>query len=380
MAQVRIKSGIHAGKLVQDKTFNIVRGLSIGVRGPFLLVNGEGVLGFPQRNFKIFVSKPEDFEITGHDADQFKALPARRHSRETIAGAAATVFVGAGNVFGDDEPETDETDDEIRDRLSERFEVLEQMTQAAARGTIKGLVVSGAPGVGKSFGVEYALNKDSLIDKLAFNPDCDDQDKRRVGRKGSFKPRYKIIKGHMSAPALYRKLYEYSAAREVIAFDDCDSVLLDDTSLNLLKAALDTSAKREISWINSSRNDELPDTFEFKGSVIFITNINFERTIAKGSKLGPHLEAIMSRCLYLDLTINTLREKLVRIDYVARDLKMLEKGGLSPEQAEEVMDFVHTNASRFRELSLRKVNQVADIRKMDRNWRRVAELTVLKNR
>lgn len=285
----------------------------------------------------------------------------------------------------------EETDAQIHARLEERFDILDRITAATSQGSIKGLVVTGAPGVGKSFGVEAALARDSLVDKLAWNPDADDQDMRRIIKvwdkhsntyTNQFKPRHKVVKGHITAPAMHRVLYEYSAFKETVVFDDCDSALGDEVTLNLLKAALDTSAKREITWLNSSnKNDDVPNTFEYKGTVIFITNIDFEKVVAEGkSKLAPHLEAIMSRCLYLDLTIRNIRERLIRINHVARDCGMLKKQGLNEAQINEVLEFTEQNASRFRELSLRKVGQLADLRMSHEDyWARMAEVTLLKN-
>lgn len=285
-----------------------------------------------------------------------------------------------------------ETDEDIHSRLEERFDILDRITAATSQGSIKGLVVTGAPGVGKSFGVEAALARESLVDKLAWNPDADDQDMRRIVKvwdastntyTPQFKARHKVVKGHITAPAMHRVLYEYNAHKETVVFDDCDSALGDEITLNLLKAALDTSTKREITWLNSSnRNDDVPNTFEYKGTVIFITNIDFEKVVAEGkSKLAPHLEAIMSRCLYLDLTIRNTRERLVRINHVCRNLKMLEKKGLNELQVNEVLDFTFNNAERFRELSLRKVGQLADLRLSHEDyWSRMAEVTLLKNR
>jgi DNA-binding transcriptional ArsR family regulator len=242
--------------------------------------------------------------------------------------------------------------------------------------------------VGKSFGVEHALERDSIMDKLAYDPMSPGHDPKRETSvytdgewKKTFNPRYKIIKGNISANGLYKTLFEYQEARDVLVFDDTDVVLQDETMLTFLKVALDTTERRILHWItHNNRSDALPNSFEFKGSVIFITNLNFERIIASNyAKLSPHLEAILSRCLYLDLTIDTVREKLIRIEHVARDLGMLTRAGLTDLQVEEVLEFTHTFADRFRELSLRKVLQVADLRKMDRNWRRVAELTVLRS-
>ena len=385
MAKVFIRRGDWNNQVITDKTFQFVRGLSLGLKGPFITVNGSGVAGYPQRNFRIGISDPNDMRVDDPTIDIF--APRSRREFKASLDPAILKFVGQGDLVdlleSSSTKSSEETLEQIKARITERFSILQSLTIDIARGNIKGLVVSGASGVGKSFEVEAALHRDSLMDKLSFNADADDQNPRRVARDKTFRPRYNIVKGYSTAPALYTTLYEYSDSKEVLVFDDCDSVLGDEVSLNILKAALDTSGRRVISWKSASRNStDAPDQFEFKGSVIFITNINFEKIVEKGTaRLAPHLEAIMSRCLYLDLTIDTVREKLVRIDHVARDLKMLEREfKLSEQQVDEVLAWTHKNAKRFRELSLRKVGQLASLCSAGGNWQRIAEVALLRQR
>jgi hypothetical protein len=183
----------------------------------------------------------------------------------------------------------------------------------------------------------------------------------------------------MSAIGLYTKLYQYSDKGNVIVFDDCDSVLLDDLSLNILKAALDTSKKRTISWNTDSRilrNEGVPDKFEFKAGAIFITNIKFENVRSK--KLQDHLAALESRCHYVDLQMDTDREKCLRIKQIVQD-GMLDSYEFEDFQRDEVVDFVMANRMKMRELSLRTVLKVADLRKsFVNNWQAMAEVTVMK--
>jgi ATPase family associated with various cellular activities (AAA) len=117
-----------------------------------------------------------------------------------------------------------ETDDEIMTRLANRFEILEDMTRAVKKGDVRAMIVTGPPGVGKSFGVEKVLSKHDVMANIAND---------------SKLKKYEVVKGAMSAIGLYSKLYEYSDKKSILVFDDCDSVLLDDLSLNILKAALD---------------------------------------------------------------------------------------------------------------------------------------------
>jgi hypothetical protein len=183
----------------------------------------------------------------------------------------------------------------------------------------------------------------------------------------------------MSAIGLYSKLYEFSERGNVVVFDDCDSVLLDDLSLNILKAALDSSKKRTISWNTDSRmlrQEGVPDRFEFKAGAIFITNIKFENVRSK--KLQDHLAALESRCHYIDLQMDTDREKVLRIKQITED-GMLETYDFENDEKTEIVDYIIENRAKMRELSLRTVLKVADLRKsFPMSWKQMAEVTVQK--
>ena len=254
------------------------------------------------------------------------------------------------------------SDEDLIEKTRARFQVLTDMTKAVKAGDVRAMIVTGPPGVGKSFGVEEVLTKDDLFNTL-----------------GERKPRYEIVKGAMSAIGLYSKLYEFSSEKNVIVFDDCDSVLLDDLSLNILKAALDSSKKRTISWNTDSRilrSEGIPDRFEFKAGAIFITNIKFENVRSK--KLQDHLAALESRCHYIDLQMDTDREKVLRIKQIVAD-GMLDEYELSDVAKIDVVDFVSNNRAKLRELSLRTVLKVAQLRKaFASNWEAMAEVTVMK--
>jgi hypothetical protein len=135
-----------------------------------------------------------------------------------------------------------------------------------------------------------------------------------------------------------------------------------------------------IHWNTDShalRREGIPDSFEFKGGAIFITNIKFDNV--KSKKLRDHLEALESRCHYLDLTIDTDREKILRINQVVTECGMLDDYEFSDAGKQEVIAFVDANKKQLRELSLRTVLKIADLRKsMPDNWRAVAEVTCMR--
>ena len=265
------------------------------------------------------------------------------------------------SVVNDAVDNPNETDDQIIERLRMRFEILDEMTQASIDGVVRGMVVTGPPGVGKSFGVEAVLEKNSLFDKIAGN-----------------KLRFEVVKGASSAIGLYKTLYNNADKNNVLVLDDCDTVLYDETSLNLLKAALDSSKKRKLNWNTDSallRREGIPDCFEFKGSVIFITNLKFDKV---RGKIKDHLDAIMSRCHYLDLTMDTTREKVLRCKQIVKD-GMLNEYDFDQATENQVVNFMIDQKDRMREISLRMVTKIADLRKaMPEKWQAVAEVTCMR--
>jgi DNA-binding NarL/FixJ family response regulator len=330
--------------------FELVEQFKQGATGGYVTVDGTtitpaGSIPIPDRSIRIRCASAQSYVVVSGDVP---AAPAGDKSLEQIKVSDAVV--------------AHESDEEIIERLRLRFEVLKDMTKAVKEGTVRAMIVTGPPGVGKSFGVDEVLSKDDLFNTL-----------------GQRKPKYEIVKGAMSAIGLYSKLYQYSEKGNVIVFDDCDSVLLDDLSLNILKAALDTSKKRTISWNTDSRmlrQEGVPDKFEFKAGAIFITNIKFENVRSK--KLQDHLAALESRCHYIDLQMDTEREKCLRIKQITAD-GMLDSYDFEGDEKTEITDYVMANRAKMRELSLRTVLKVADLRKsFPNNWQSMAEVTVMK--
>lgn len=354
MAQVTILRGEYRNMKVKNQTFRLVADLKTGAKGNYVTVEDDGSLGFPGKSIRVKVKSMEDISVNGASVADMSDSQRRKAAKDD-----GSVF----SIVKPAEPEVyTETEDAAIERIRERFDILNQMTEGATTGAVRAMIVSGPPGVGKSFGVEKVLEEASLFDKMA---------QRRN--------RFEVVKGAMSAIGLYAKLFKFSDAGNVLVFDDCDSILLDDLSLNILKAALDSSKKRYISWNTDSsmlRREGVPDRFEFKGSVIFITNIKFEHVRSK--KLKDHLDALESRCHYLDLTLDTMRDKFLRIKQIVRD-GMLDSYDFEDGATDEIVDYVWEQRNRLRELSLRTVLKIADLRKMSAgNWKRLAETTILK--
>jgi len=307
--------------------FPLVEEFKVGASGGYVTVDGAAVNGFPDRNIKIKVSSAQDYEVVG----------------DSVATTAV-----------------EETDAEIVERIRQRFDMLQDMTKAVKKGDVRAMIVSGPPGVGKSHGVEQVLDRYKTLEAIG-------------GAKN-----HEVIKGAMSPIGLYCKLFKMADKGKVVVFDDCDGIFQDDLSLNILKAALDSKKKRTIHWNTDSfklRNEGVPDQFNFEASAIFITNMKFDKV--KG-KLREHLSALESRCHYMDLTIDSDKDKMLRIKQVTQD-GMLDAYKISDEVKNDIVDFVDINKNRLRELSLRTVLKVADLAvSFPNKWEAFAENTVMR--
>jgi hypothetical protein len=341
LSTVIIKNGTYRNQPVNNVAFSLVKGYQTGAKGGYVTVNADGYFGpdLPEV-VRINVNSIEDINFGVDGGTDFGDIVAPK--------VTAPV----------------ETDEEVMARIGERFDILDQMTKATIAGDVRAMIVVGPPGVGKSFGVEKQLEHSGLFDKLSG---------RRV--------KYEVIKGAMTPIGLYCTLYKHSDKNNVLVFDDCDSVFQDDLSLNILKAALDSGKKRRIYWNSDSamlRREGVPDMFDFKGSCIFITNLQFQNL--KSKKLQDHLEALQSRCHFIDLTLNTLRDRFLRIKQIYRKGELFADYDFTQEQGDEVIAFMETNQNRLREISLRMALKIADLTKVSAdNWKALATTTCMKN-
>ena len=341
MSTIRILSGSYRKQSVVNTEFTLVKGYQTGAKGGYVTVKNDGQFAINIPEVKVLVDSINEIEFLNGDNVIANTVEFKKESVK-------------------------ETETEAMDRIAARFEVLDEMSRAAINGDIRAMIVSGPPGVGKSYGVETQMEKASMFDKLAG---------KRV--------RFNIVKGAMTALGLYAQLYKYSDTKNVLIFDDCDSVFTDDLALNILKAALDSGKTRRICWNSDSRllrEEGIPNTFNFNGSAIFITNLKFSNL--KSKKLQDHLEALQSRCHFLDLTIDGDRDKMLRIKQVHRDADggLFKDYDFTEEQSTMVIDFMWDNHTKLREVSLRMCLKIADLVKISPgNWKNLARTTCMKS-
>jgi hypothetical protein len=340
MSVIRIKRGTYRNAPVINTTFKLVKGYQVGAKGGYVTVKNEGYFPIDIDAIKIKVDNIDSFEYVSGD----------QMSVATVVEAQVSL--------------PQETDEAAMNRIATRFEILDQMAKACIAGDIRAMIVTGPPGVGKSHGVIEQMNKASLFDKISNR-----------------KPRFEIVKGAVSGIGLFATLYKYSDAKNVLVFDDCD-VFTDPDALNVLKGALDSGKKRRISWNKDSRllrDEGVPNSFDFNGSIIFITNLNFEDR--RSNKIQAHVDALQSRCHFLDLTIETQRDKMLRIKQVHRDANggLFADNNFSASMADEILEFMEANQNRLREISLRMSLKIADLIKVSaNNWKLLAESTCMK--
>ena len=329
---VRITSGSYRNESIKGEVFTLVKGYQLGSKGGFVTVKNEGQ--FPNRPDQVRVN------VDSQSMIEF--------------------------VSGRDEVKMEthkETETEAMDRIATRFAVLDEMSKACISGDIRAMIVTGPAGIGKSHGVNLQMEKASMFDRLA-----------------SKKVRFEVVKGAMSGIGLFAKLYKFSDAKNVLVFDDCD-IWEDQDAINVLKGALDSGKTRRISWNKDSRilrDEGIPNSFNFNGSIIFITNKSFDAK--KAGKMQPHLDALQSRCHFLDLTVDSERDKMLRIKQVHRDADggLFSEYDFTQEQTDEIMSFIWDNHSKLREVSLRMCLKVADLVKISANWRELAKATCMK--
>jgi hypothetical protein len=190
-AFIRIKSGAYRATDVSGQVFQLVEQFKMTAKGGYVTVkNGGKFPGFPEE-IRVKVEGMTDYEFASEG--DFEGVVAPMDSDvEALVQAS-------------------QTDEERMSDIAERFEMLTEMTKAAVNGDIRAMIVSGPPGVGKSYGVEQEIEKATLFDQIAG---------RRL--------RAEVVKGAATPIGLYQTLYKYSDENCVVVFDDCDSILLDD--------------------------------------------------------------------------------------------------------------------------------------------------------
>lgn len=281
------------------------------------------------------------------------------------------------------EEEPEETEEEARARINVRYQAMTRLAPRCIAGKIPSVIISGPPGIGKSWTVTGALEAsgrsrhDGLANVGGGGPMWQDGEQITPGW-------YDQIQGTCTAVGLFHALWNMRNGG-VLFLDDCDAVFRDEDALNLLKVATDSTRERLVSWRKHATwldDFEIDKTFDFKGHIIFLTNIDFEAVIARNHPSAEHFKALIDRAAYLCLTLRTARDFMIRIKDVAggeRGFLRHAPYNLTPTRSKELLDFVSEHQKRFYNLSLRLIGQIAIMMNADPDsWRVDVEATKMR--
>ena len=267
---------------------------------------------------------------------QFKKITGEKKTYEEIVGTAPQ---RVNDKFG----------------INERFNFVENLVKMVATGTQASAVITGQGGLGKSYTVIKTLEE-------AGYKDISDLASFETGSVLNMAKCFTVVKGYSTAKGMYRTLFENNNG--IIVFDDCDAVLKDPTALNILKGALDSYSRRIISWNADMRDEDLPRSFEFKGKVIFISNMNADSID----------QAIRTRSMMIDLSMNDT-QKIERMETIIKSEEFLPEFEMAHKL--DAIALIKTLKTTAKDISLRTLIQVTKIRSVDeKTWAQMAEYVI----
>lgn len=236
--------------------------------------------------------------------------------------------------------------------VNARFGFIVDITTMVIKGESNSVIITGSGGLGKTYTVMECLRDAGFEEATWAQPDDDE----------TIAGDYEVVKGFITPKALYRRLYENRG--RLIVFDDCDSVWDNPTTVSLLKAALDSYETRKISWFSESMTDDesLPQQFEFKGKIIFVSNLS----------LADLDQSILSRCLYVDVSMTPI-EKIERIRTLAPKIRP----DMSTDMKDEVITVLEKHKDSIGDLNIRTFLKGCEIRHRDsKNWSDLMEYVI----
>lgn len=227
------------------------------------------------------------------------------------------------------------------------FGDMTNLAKMVASGVSPSLLVTGMPGLGKTYTITNTLRAMGLEEGIDFIH----------------------VKGRSTAAGLFITLFENSD--KLIIFDDCDSIFKDADAVNLLKGALDSYERRVISWmaakpLKDTDGEPMPRSFEFRGRVIFISNLPIANVDS----------AIRSRAFAQDITL-TAEQLIQRMTDL---LPMVEQQIKDMSIKQDALDALREAHAKYAgvELNFRSLIKAIRIRQMGfDNWREMVAEQVM---
>lgn len=166
------------------------------------------------------------------------------------------------------------------------YENLRKYVRMVSRGFSNALLLNSPPGIGKTYQINRTLDEETGSDGYIEHG------------------------GYCTPVKLFEKLWEASGGK-VLFLDDIEGLISNDKALALLKQATwSDDDERVVSWSSSTSaiDDEIPEEFDFQGSVVMCFNEVPD---------DPIFDSLRSRCLYYELDF-TYDEKIDVVREVAK--------------------------------------------------------------
>jgi hypothetical protein len=253
----------------------------------------------------------------------------------------------------------DRTEQEIIAEYNEAIQLTGELAAVAAKGEIRSIVLTGGPGIGKSYTTESTLEK--LSDTRGTN--------------------WELLNVRVSPPKLFGALSRLRHPKDVLVLDDADGLLDDEKSLNLLKAGMDSKPVRKVSWGAEApwmKRDGLEPSFPYEGSIIFITNLPIGQLQDRMGKNTAHIAAVFDRAHVLDLEMRDRWSRFICTKFMVtkRHIVMANTGVGKAEEA-TIWNWIMENRFHIQNISLRTAIKVAlNFKSWPNHWESVSKKTI----
>lgn len=299
----------------------------------------------------------KDFNINGKRVSLASNTADTKALASQILGKAGVIEVSAGGKGETYDATRSEKEIEERVPFTETLDHLEGLVKGLIKGAFNALFVAGKGGTGKTQTVEDALHAEGLADGIGYFKNT----------------------GTASPAGVYNLLWHHR--NDIILFDDSDGALADQDARNIIKAATDTKKARKLVWNkkssfifdpegdNAEQYEDDPDMapryFDFKGRIIFISNLGL-------SKLDPD-GALRTRAFVISVD-PTDEELFEHMEKILFKIKLEDGLDLSETERKDVLEVVK-KSKRKGDVSLRKLVRALNLAASKApNWEKLVEL------